>query len=1227
MFKFFKRVCCATMMLLVATYTHAATDGNGNFIYAVNTTYFFNNSSSMEYLCPIQKFSDFLEDFKLYETKEGSNIYEGFINLPNAGTLDTPRFYYELSDNSLDYIQSGMLNVIGAIPDSDNWLEKGRNGVYINKNNLIINKYTQNPWSWLIPHIETTQRYRVDLNNKYVYVVEKGTVLVLINDDSTPDFDNLEDKIAFENLNDYVPEGEVRLRFYDIYNDKWLNPSGNTEINAGKNSPVSYSASDRKGEPFVIKDWEGGILQNSQKFEIKNEGTLTMDIIPDETFGNWENDIMYVEFASSTVVPWKGCSDQVLDLLAPLYCKSDGTYKGTVTVPEGDFRLRIISGLSEKGMPNKVLAPASGKDRELKFVNKKAYSTAKELNANESGFWTSNMDFDYNYNINGWTQHDVNIIVTPGETPSVKFEIAAEDKFLWIVGDHNEWDTTDKTYTLKKTPSGGYYGTFFAVSGKLFKVIDNPNWAGLNLSTNDAPIDMLTGDCVRTCFDQNASGQYGESLSIINWEGGMVYIYLSSGLSSIHVSANPIPESELNGEQESYIAYVKNDSSDSMNYQNLMIGRIADGIYSTILYRRNSLSELRIFSKELPISNDEKAWAGSYALRPTVTEPVKFDDLGVAEFSYIHQDYVTDDGCDPFRIDDDANQSTPYDYIVTIDTNKNKVYVERYGNSMYVLGDISDNRYPTYETRNEFKKYYFPTSAILDIPTGKFGLSVYNNIFEAMLPTNQNREVNEIELTDGMIFSENTLLAEWYTEKCVIRDWQGGKVFLNWNTLIDMATIAELSLSDGTKFTQTALGSMIYKGSRHISKESNANYITFIFKHYSNVYHNPPREINILLTSDCRRIGTGYYYWYNRGNEILIPESGTITGRLGFDGEPFSIPSWIGEGDIDLTIDLNTMTITGIISNDNIGSTYEAVTDSENGLDGIIGYPSSVQEDAVVLSASVSNSGEGDSAFNFVSPEGGIIAPASGNDVVVEFDGAGVWTGDYHSSYRSNSRRGARARAAQEAKWIINLPQGESTNLDILIDEANNKITIASSAHCDGYFILHHSQLGQLETELCVENIDKLRQQMLLPAGNDVYKGVCEFANNADSENHYLSFSGNLHGTNCISSFSSLPEENKMFDFGDNSKTSQMAIGDNNLIAWTVKGNPGKISISYDDNNCMLTMEKDLSGVEDIAIDNDGYNPNAPVEYYNLQGIRVNSPSNGVFIRRQGNSATTVLIH
>jgi hypothetical protein len=47
-----------------------------------------------------------------------------------------------------------------------------------------------------------------------------------------------------------------------------------------------------------------------------------------------------------------------------------------------------------------------------------------------------------------------------------------------------------------------------------------------------------------------------------------------------------------------------------------------------------------------------------------------------------------------------------------------------------------------------------------------------------------------------------------------------------------------------------------------------------------------------------------------------------------------------------------------------------------------------------------------------------------------------------------------------------------------------------------------------------------------------------------------------------------------------------------------------------------------LAGVKDITVDNS----EAEVEYFNLQGIRVNNPTNGLYIRRQGKTVTKVLV-
>lgn len=74
-------------------------------------------------------------------------------------------------------------------------------------------------------------------------------------------------------------------------------------------------------------------------------------------------------------------------------------------------------------------------------------------------------------------------------------------------------------------------------------------------------------------------------------------------------------------------------------------------------------------------------------------------------------------------------------------------------------------------------------------------------------------------------------------------------------------------------------------------------------------------------------------------------------------------------------------------------------------------------------------------------------------------------------------------------------------------------------------------------------------------------------------------------------------------------------------------GVQGEITGGYSWNNVgavvgTITFPEDWNaGISSVAIDNS----NAPVEYFNIQGVRVDNPSNGVFISRQGNVVKKVI--
>lgn len=58
-------------------------------------------------------------------------------------------------------------------------------------------------------------------------------------------------------------------------------------------------------------------------------------------------------------------------------------------------------------------------------------------------------------------------------------------------------------------------------------------------------------------------------------------------------------------------------------------------------------------------------------------------------------------------------------------------------------------------------------------------------------------------------------------------------------------------------------------------------------------------------------------------------------------------------------------------------------------------------------------------------------------------------------------------------------------------------------------------------------------------------------------------------------------------------------------------------------NSVIERLADRKSGVDDIIVDQA---EDAPVEYYNLQGLRVMNPSHGIYIQRQGNKAKKIYV-
>lgn len=107
-----------------------------------------------------------------------------------------------------------------------------------------------------------------------------------------------------------------------------------------------------------------------------------------------------------------------------------------------------------------------------------------------------------------------------------------------------------------------------------------------------------------------------------------------------------------------------------------------------------------------------------------------------------------------------------------------------------------------------------------------------------------------------------------------------------------------------------------------------------------------------------------------------------------------------------------------------------------------------------------------------------------------------------------------------------------------------------------------------------------------------------------------LKFSYEINVGHAVASSAAI--EQMMFDPADNLILFSRQYG---LMAYTMK-NPARKTLTTAPSSQVLEIL--TTGIDDIIVNEE------PVEYYNLQGIKVDNPAKGIFIKKQGNKATKV---
>ena len=1179
--------CVAAMSS--ATYTaRAATDADGN-----NCIYVAGLVSTP----PNKQYADEFETSKMFETSPGSNIYEGRFDVAEFSWGGYFRFYYDLTDVvAPGDLSSYRLNVLqpksigGERPDGRVMRYAGSSKVYksddVDKIKMVL---PGGEGTWRIPIAK--YKFRVDLNDNTFTAIPEGTVLVLVNDEDVS-VENIADKIEISSLKHHYEGGELRLRLYDVYNEKWLNPSPGAETQLSttlSHNHLYVEPSDKMGEPFRCDDWTGGLVSgemwisddnhyvvkllldtpveepirvdmdeisiagdfNNWQFasvrrqedagadvfkftfpagtrefkvilgnswgcsqlagngEVSTDGdmdvyglriskpennlensrflsTLTEDVevtldfaqgtltvphsagvyLPTVAVGGRDpidRNTLFMETAYDAITPYAGCSDAVLSAFPGLIPGPDGEYTGYFYVPAGEFSLRFLGSLSPKGMPNMVIAPPGGADREIVISNGEAWSRAELLPADRAGYWTCHTDLSPEYRPDGliknWQGGFVSVTVTIGAETAVKFKM--EDP---------------------------YY-------------ID-PD--------------------VQQTWIYSVSGMYGHAVT----------------------------------DNRSMSSYDPVADEDGSGY-------------------------VRLFSRKLPISPEEPEWEGSYAICPAEADAeVTFDDLYVAEMDFVTQDYVTAGGGAPFRFaaDNPFRHSHGEMYV---DYTLNKVYFAPSDEIYYLCGGLTDGRRPTPATRGDFRDVAIPTGGgIVDMPAGKFDFCMVTNLDS----TYDDWRDYEVEFVDGLALRHDEYgFYRFIYDNVKCPDWKGGKVLVSEWYMLDMSTVSEITavtIGNDQKPVETVLkpvaeGSLVFKGKLPVN--SSAPTMRFKIRVYT-ACDGTPSTISVTSAAPFHLFGGGIA---NVGDDVLVPSDGVMTGKLGFDCRPFSMPSVVAGGEMEVTVDLDAMTLAAVVSPESEGPIYESVSEKGGDLDGVMAYPSAEQDGAVVLSATV-DAGTEDCGFNFSTPQGEVIQPAAGVDTPVTFDQTGVWSGEFvKKAAPSASRRAVRAAAAQDAKWSISMPEGVGGALSMLIDEKNSRLTIASSAHNEGYFIVTMTD-GEYADTPCVENIATMRRSMLTRSGD----GLCRGELTVPESGHLtMAFVNDCNLTTgvftplyTLDTFDLTEQLNKALPALD-------AVSGNPPTMWQVTAPAGKVEVAFDPADCSLTLCREKSAVESVAAD------------------------------------------
>lgn len=1112
---------------------------------------------------PTTEYQEDWNNVRIWETAEGSNVYEGILAAPEGQNHLWIRFITKLADNYNDGI-CWRENIVGPVPHGNIYEPtlESKSGVYYTSELNIKEFYTTEAelgcWYIELPQGTEEVKYHLDLNKKEMWVVSDKAIMPVFNSDAKPTTaEAIKMAGLYRNNNDdpeyFIPKGECSFRIYNAFIDLFGCPSSDTSI-AGKSKSkgLQFNYDNDNSNKWTITDWEGGTIKFNETSSIRIYNTTESSSLPSVD----NMDYLVVVTPDDNFKIDRNNFSYVVDKFPHLTMTSDGVYEGTV---ESGKAVKFLKKVGATPAENVYITPGES-NRRLSFRRDVAYSSMTEGGDN-TGYW------------NGIVKAtSVKVDTKASGSMAVQFgEENNEASSIYVVGTNSDWTTPSvvnydfyQDHRIFSTIDGMYYGSIEAkkdangaVSFRFFT--DLKGWTD-EVSLGSHPMDFYEMPS-EVGNDYTLYNKGLGNFCFYNYDEDRIYILLDLANRTVSFHSSPLPGKELGPERDySTISFISENNILTHSY-----------VTNSNFTHTSDKDKLVLHSRILPFSTEEAEWMGSYLLEPADPQSkLELNEAGIARLALKAKDGVSTTPGKSISL-----ASLPKrDYNANFAANNSELVITD-RSQYYLVGEISGNIPVTIENAPKLVdyKYNMKFGKVIYIPAGKFDFK-----FGSFEVPNPNPQIKEVEWTDGMYNFYDNDISDFKYFRYVDSDWQGGWVLINGMLMVDLEKV-NLKATSVTDYTDYELNKKegsepIYTGRVKIRNNDNGKaQICFGVNNDEYGYTLCGAPMYQLWAYDYT---TNSYADINEGNDKAYFEGKKVTVPVEITGVPYKFPD-VKECTAEVTLNLKDMTMTlEAVKMDELQK-FSIFSDDEE-VNGSEAVESGAEDNVMTASVDVPQKEE-DIAVNFVTADNEVIMPAY--DTEVTFDEHGNYSTYYATKATGSSTR--RKAASEAHHWII---PAEYTGSELVfrIDHNYRKLSIAAAKAIKHYYVTDGFYNLNNNNYSSVFKLPELSDYALKETSEGIYEGDVKLPTSK-----LMNIMGGKVKDGKIITLVGARYNNYTIDMKSaDDEVVMLAPYEYWVSPWGIVGdqNNGTHHLLLDMNQYKLTIKKDLTNVEEtFALD------------------------------------------